>query len=288
MPQPLHLKPPPEPPPKPASPAPPRPPSPSSAKPLPTSLQPSRPRHRPQASHQPQHTSRLRHEQKQGHTQNKSRLQASQKQCCHLTALDNVASSPTAFRRRASCQTAPTTTAPCQTTLPPRPLQRRPTCYDDVAWGALELTGVLFVCRLSLQRLATSPLPSTLATGGGPQSGRVCLGSLPFTSPRLCAVAAPQLPSTLAPGALGNVRATSFQGGSSSVKTLGGPPSRVTRCGLVSHFCAGQLALHMALTMRGCSASTALLSDSKSRPTRWGSRDGRGREHGKVLDSGHP
>jgi hypothetical protein len=85
-------------------------------------------------------------------------------------------------------------------------------------FGALELTGFFFVGRLSSQRLATSPAPSTQATGGDPQSGRVRLGSPPCPSPRPCAVAAAQPPSILAAGPLGDVRAASFRGGSAFVQ----------------------------------------------------------------------
>jgi hypothetical protein len=195
---------------------------------------------------------------------------------------------------------------PARRSLPRRPPARRrchhDPCNDDppatTTWpgtamtrvrhvfGALELTGFFLWAGCLRSAWRHRPRPRLRPQGAAPRAAGSCLGSPPGTLPRLCAVAAPQPPSTLAPGALGDVRAASFKGGSSSVKTLGGDPP--SRCGLVSRLCAGQLALHMALTMRGCGASTASLSDSKSRPTRWGSKDGRGREHGKVLDSGLP
>ena len=58
----------------------------------------------------------------------------------------------------------------------------------------------------------------------------------------------------------------------SPLKTGAGPQSGAphqdfgARARSVGRFCAGQLALHMVPTMRGCSASTASPSDSKSRP----------------------
>jgi hypothetical protein len=55
------------------------------------------------------------------------------------------------------------------------------------------------------------------------------------------------------------------------LQTTGGGPSRVAHTASVGRLCAGQLALHMAPTVRGCGASAASPSDSESRPKPLGS-----------------
>jgi hypothetical protein len=69
-------------------------------------------------------------------------------------------------------------------------------------------------------------------------------------------------PSILAPGPFGDTMAS--QGGFPSRPRVE-PLSRVASA-LVGRLFAGQLALHMAPTMRGCGASTTSPPDSKSRP----------------------
>jgi hypothetical protein len=77
--------------------------------------------------------------------------------------------------------------------------------------------------------------------------------SWPCTWPRPCAVAVPQPHSIVAPGPLGDATPSSRGGAPSRPQVAA--LSRAACCASVNRLCVGHLALHMALTVRGCGPS---------------------------------